>query len=270
MKLIELAAERDKAQAKSLGSVSAASAALQAAVAKTQLKEASQRIAGECAATVTLVSESRSTSEDVYAFHFADLDPRTIDVRARNGYVALDIGTRDRESYVKHTEDGELDGFDKSVELRFSNGLAVREALAAVEYLAENCPAAVTKPSLAAAVQSASIPRFEEGEDEQVFAKSESGDCSYVVTLTERTGSKIRETQTTFSLRDLDPRASALKTSSSEVYVTYGTRHNERVIDVVKDGGDQRYEDALSIRFKDVQSAREFMAAFEDAIKACE
>ncbi len=267
-KLIVLADERSKATASLFGTTASAGAALEAAFAKTDIIDTKQTFTGECAASLELSTSGRSSSLEVFDFHFADFDPRGVEVKPRKGYVSLVLNTRDKDPFVKHVEEGELKGFDRSAELRFSSALAARDALAAIEYLTEKCPPAVGKVSLADATASATIPRFGEGEDEQVFAKADK-ECVYVLTLVERTGSKVKETQTTFSLKDLDPRASAVKVQGSKAYVNYGARRGERIIDVVRDGGDQRYEDELSIRFLDVQTAREFKAAFEEAINGC-
>ncbi len=267
-KLIPLAVEQRRAPGSLPQSTSAAAAVLRAAFAKTSLPDAKQTIAGDCRATVELANAGRITSVETYDFNFADLDPRAIEVRGRRGYVSLVLNTRERDSYVKRTADGAVKGFDRNVELRLSSAPAARDAVAAVEYLAEHCPPAVAETSLADAVQSANVKDFGEGDAEQVLAEADT-ECGYVLTLGERVGSRTRETQTTFSLRDLDPRSATLKVLGDGVFVGYGSRRGERLIDVVRDGGEQRYEDDVSVRFADVQSAREFMAAFAQAIEGC-
>ncbi len=271
-RLTKLAAEAEDDNPITYESRAEAQAALAATLTNFQREDEAitQRISGDCQMVYELTVEEDGEEEAYrYAFDFADLNPRSveIDVKRTELYVVAEV--KGDEDYVYTEENGEQEDYEDEVSFAVEDIPKAKRVRQQIIKIAEDCPDETAVQDLAWIQEALKSIDEEKEELSQALSLIEGDECKWVFTRLEEGRRDTEELRYEFNVYDLDDRAVELDISRTTVTVEVPTVKDEEIIKLYKNDEEVEYEDELEFVLKDIADGKTFVASLKAMIKTC-
>ncbi|NBC08467.1 MAG: hypothetical protein GVY26_14840 [Bacteroidetes bacterium] len=230
----------------------------------------SQRISGECQMTYERVVEEEGEEEAyLYAFDFADLNPRSveIDVKRDELYVVADL--KGGKDYVYTEENGEQEDYEDEVSFAVEDIPKAKRVRQQIIKMAEECPDETAVQDLAWMQEALQSIDEDKEELSQSLSLMQGDPCKWVFTRFEEGRNDTDELRYEFNLYDLDDSDIELNISGTTVTVGIPTVKDEEIIKLYTNDEEVEYEDELEFVLKDIADGKAFMASLKAMIEAC-
>jgi len=227
----------------------------------------------ECLTTYTAVStkeEGGQKEETKRNFHFADLQPNTVDLKISSREINVRAATAQKVNLIEVQRTGaEMVTYADDIEIPVGSVEAARMVQHILPQLIALCPQQVQPETfdwLAAAV--ADMPSLK---DRQVVSlkRADTGkDCSWVLTSTTISEKKSVEEVFEFDLDRLDAKAVKFDAKGKNIELVLPTRFNEKVVKRYKDGK-QDFTNRVEIPLDSIEKAKKAARTVQDLIERC-
>jgi hypothetical protein len=244
---------------------------------KTDAKEQTQSLEGQCVATYTYTAQTaNSTEKHAITFNFMDLNPNLTKIEARGDKMSLEALTIDKQPVVMHYKNDKLEGYDREVNFFVENIEIGRRLKFAVDNAIEKCKASNKDPFGPTAKDAFNWLKSNLGEVvlegnsvKQSFDASGSDNLNKVkLTSITVKGNSSAEEVIEFNFSDINPTTLEVSVKGKWLYVKFETNYKSKIIGAYKDGKIQPYTSSAEIAVKDIETARGVIAAFKKCIDA--
>lgn len=236
--------------------------------------EVVQLLKGDCNATL----QKNGKESEQFVFHFADLNPKTIDLKVSGKYLSVEIQTSNKEPLIQYYQDGELSKYVDELVFDIDDLEEAKQLKAILKKLAALCektriytfPTTGTNEAIANwLIANISALEAKSKDYQQVLEKLENDPCKLAFTQTISTDKKSSTEVFEFNLIDIDQRDIKYVIKGSELAVGVEATGNKKYIKHYKDDKVDDYVGSFKVFFTDVEVARNVRAALEALVKGC-
>lgn len=271
-RLAKLAAEAEEANPITYNSRADAREALAATLTNFQREDETitQRISGECQMTYERVVEEEGEEEAyLYAFDFADINPRSVEIDVSRTELFVVAELKGGEDYVYTEENGEQEDYEDEVSFAVEDIPKAKRVRQQIIKMAEDCPDETAVQDYAWIQEALQSIDEEKEELSQSLSLMEGDECKWVLTRFEEGRNDTDELRYEFNLYDLDDRGAELDVSGTTVTVEIPTVKDEEIIKLYTNDEEVEYEDELEFVLKDIADGKAFVASLKAMIEAC-
>jgi|GEM_PF-3563505 len=237
--------------------------------------EMTQALKENCNATL----QKNGKESEQYNFHFADLNPKAINLKVSGKYLNIEAKTRNKESLIQYYKDGELLKYVDDLVFALDDLESAKQLAIILEKLIPLCentrtftfPFEGTHDEISDWLIAHVSPFETSNKDfQQVLEKMENNPCKLAFTQTESTDKKSSTEIFEFNFVDIDPRDIKYAIKGNELGVAVEATGNKKYIKHYKDDKVDDYVGSFKIYFTDLEVVRNVRAALEVLAKGCE
>jgi hypothetical protein len=223
----------------------------------------SQTFKGDCFTTLT-VDESSAKGENKvqeYTFEFAHINPDDLDIEVSGQSIYLKLQVNDRQRWIGHTENGEQQNYENSVEFIAPDIETARQLQKAFEATIAGCSDLLKESTesfvpeqaaawLAGQTKNVKTRNYDVQQELELDAEDP---CKATFTLTQSTDKRSEQSVFEFNWMDLDKEKTEINVSGTEVYLEFTTKNREKIIKLTEDGEVAPYEESFRIYFEEIR-----------------
>lgn len=215
------------------------------------------------------INTQGNSSEVVYAFHFGDLDPKSVRLNMVKDRVEVSVSTEKKNLYVWSSKAGEQQNYGNEVVFQLADVEKGRQVAHLLPTMIEQCPEAHTLGTFADVQNWVSKgANSEAGEAQSLEYVSDREACKWKLIQSVTGDKKSSESTYEFNAYDLDPDQVKIIVSRKTVSVQLQTLKKENIISTLineKPG----YTSTIQLEAADVVSAKSLKISLEQLIKMC-
>jgi len=221
-----------------------------------------------------VLSDGKSSSEEIFMFNLADLNVNTIAFKVTGNRFAINVETLKKDKYIAVRKNGEVKPFVSEITIN-TNG--VDEARDIKTVLTQLIPLAVEKvkadiPTVNSA--SAGLQNIKAGTtDLKVGAKQVTqqleAECICKFTQTESDAKSTESNVYKFNWMDFNPTFSAITVSGDKLFIELQVTDKRKMVMHTKNDKFDGYESELKLYMTDIESARRVKASVDKVIEKC-
>ena len=270
--LIKMAVEKQSALFPKATTVDQAMEGIKANLKEFSVDDTSYRpmFTEGCQAELTYITESeRGTQDELFRFHWADLDPSGISIRVRGKELALEVKMKGRNDYVFVSENGEQQNYEDALTFPAPDLQTVKQLEHWVKSAIELCPEEAAPKDWAWVQQEIAAGAVSSAEVSQEADQLEGNSCKWAISILEE-GKRSSEDRYEFNLYDINPKKVELKVSGKKVLINLETNDRAQIIQVYSNSEELSYEESFSFEVKDVATGKVMLATIKGMIEGCE
>lgn len=225
---------------------------------------------------VIFTSEETGKPTQSYRFSLADLLSESIKANIKGKEVLIELGTRQKNSFVRVEEDGILTDYTDKLMIRANHPDEAQEIIFALN---EMLPLARTQADKAYTVDIAdlqeglnavqsTVTSFNDGTT--LFEPTIKADCQTSLMVKTTANSKSEENTYHFHYSDLDPQSLEIEVKKTELNIFARADNRVNLIQHFELNEQQNYTNTLRIPAADIPSAKLLMAYMKYVIQNCE
>lgn len=239
-------------------------------------QQISQTLEGNCDVVFSRVTSTpKDSKEEKYYFSLRDLNPSTLEFRAKGNLIYIDLVTVSSQKLIKFEKNGQMNSYTDRCSLLANNPDDAREFVyrlkKAIRLCNDQFKSEVPSGTLADIVAWLAGKVTEVSLDNevvsQVLTNPEGDDIRLEITTASAKSSSTGVYE--FNMCDLDPNLVDFSVSGKNIFIRLVTKYRQKIIKTYKNGKAQPYENEVFIRANDVTSARNLLDGFRAAIGKC-
>ena len=224
----------------------------------------------DCQSKLTERISSQGASTDlVYAFHFGDLDPKSVRLNMVKDRVEVSVSTEKKNLYVWSSKAGEQQNYGNEVVFQLADVEKGRQVVHLLPALIEQCPEAQNLGTFSDVQNWVSKgAKSEGGEAQSLDYASDSEVCKWKLIQSVTGDKKSSESTYEFNAYDIDPDQVKIIVSRKSVAVQLQTLKKENIISTIineKPG----YTSTIQLEAADVIAAKSLKVSLEQLLKQC-
>lgn len=219
-------------------------------------------------------SDGKSSSDEIYTFNLADLNPNNISYKISGNRFALKVESSQNLKSISFMKNGQLQSFADEIEIATNNVDEARDiktvfTLAipkAVDLVKNDMPKLNTDKDALAAV-AATIKDVKAGA--KAITQSAESKCITTITRTEQTSNSTEKNTYTFNWMDINPNAYKIETSGDKMYIDVTVVDKKKLIANFKNDKMDSYDQEVRIYAENIEVARRMKFTIEKTIDKC-
>lgn len=217
---------------------------------------------------------TKSSSEEVYNFNLADLNPNTVAYKITGNQFAISVESTQRNKYFAVRKDGVIKPYTDGFVIATNNADEARDlkhVLTSVVPLAEK--------EVKAGMPSASSDKDALGKlaallgdvthGDKAIVQTTEGGCLTTFTQVEKTPKASSKTAQKFNWMDVNPLASKVDVSGEKVFIDLHFADDKKLAMITTDAGFKGYDNVVKMYLPDVESARRAKVLIDLAAPKC-
>lgn len=227
-------------------------------------------LVNDCQSRLTVQNTKEGpTSREEYAFHFGDLDPKSVKLDMVKDRVEVSVSTEKKNDYIWASRGGVQQNYGKEVVFRLPDVEKGRAVANLLPVLIDFCPESLTLGTFEDAQKwVAAGARAEAGETFSLELQPDGDSCKWILTETAVGDKKTSESVFEFNAYDLDPDQVKILVNKKSVLVQIQTQKKENIISANVDGK-ATYASTLQLAVADVIAAKSLRATLERLLQQC-
>ena len=222
----------------------------------------------DCLSKLTSRNTATSTNME-YAFHFGDLDPKTVRLDMVKDRVEVRVSTEKKNLYVWSAKGGEQQNYDNEVVFQLPDVEKGRVVAHLLPALIEQCPEKVSIGVFSDVQQWVSAgARAETGAAQSLDYLEDDNACKWKLTQSVTGDKKSSESVFEFNAYDLDPDQVKILVNRKTVSVQLQTLKKENIIST-NINGKPGYTSTILLAADGIVAAKSLKASLEQLLKDC-
>ena len=215
------------------------------------------------------LTETEGSTRVEYAFHFGDLDPRTVQLEMVKDRVEIHVSTDRKDDYIWVAKDGEQQNYDDEIVLRVADVEKGRQIAYLLPTLIDQCPEEVIFGKFGDVENWVADGKAPDSGISQTLSQASAEEaCKWKYVIRDNDEKKPSEESYEFNAYDLDSDQVKVVVSRKTVSVQVQTLRKQNIISsVVKEK--PGYVSTLSFEVADIKSAKSLRTSLEQLIAEC-
>jgi uncharacterized protein YfcZ (UPF0381/DUF406 family) len=226
--------------------------------------------------TLKKTDQKSVSSEEKYEFSILDINKKKLAVKVSGTQLSVTVETNGNDPYIKHTKNNELQNFDNNFEVIAEDIDQARNIIAAFSTAIEKSKPVIPdfssmQKSLDFITKNTTEVTIEKKTLNQKISLIAGNGTKSIFTYVEpdSKGKSIEE-RYEFYLNDIDANSLNFKVSGKKIAVVLITKNKTKFIRYYKDNTLQEFQNEINILTPDIETSREMVEAFKEAIKSSE
>jgi hypothetical protein len=244
---------------------------------KVKDKPFTQTISPKCVTTFSTTEQTtKATVKDTYEFNWMDVNPNSYKLQVSGERMQIELPMLDKRKVVNHAKDDKPSNYESEVNIYVEDIEVGRRLRYSIEKAIDYCKSiykdpfpATTDGTINWMKQAVAEVTIDQVTRKQAFELAEEGNSNKIkLTTVEIKASSSVEEIFEFNLSDIDPRSVDFEPKGKWLNVKFETNFKNKIIKAYKAGKIQPYVYSLEIAFKDIETARGFIAALKKCSEA--
>jgi hypothetical protein len=223
--------------------------------------------------TVKKTDQKGNSNEEKYEFSILDINKKELVVKISGTQLLVSVETSGKDRYIKYYKNNEQGSFGNAFEISASDIDQARNIIAAFSIAIEKSKPTIPDFStlqswLDYITKNTTDLNLENKKlNQKITFTPDNGTKSIFVYAEPDSKGKLIEERYEFYLNDIDGSNLNFKVSGAKISVVPVSKNNTKFIKYYKDNIQQDFQDEVSIITNDIETSREMLEAFKEAIK---
>lgn len=219
-------------------------------------------------------SDGKTSTDEVYTFNLADLNPNTISYKISGNSFALNVEASQNLKSISYTKGGQIKPFVDDIQIATNNVDEARDiktvlslAIPKAIDLVKNDMPKINSEKDALTTLTGTVKEVKAGN--KAMTQTIEAKCITTVTRTEQSESTTVKNSYTFSWMDINPNMLKIEVTSDKMYIDLTALDKNKLITNFKNDKLDGYEQEMRIFAENIEVARRMKFSIEKTIEKC-